>query len=121
MKYPWIDDYMLAKPAVEKDLKEEWNNATRYLIAGKMIAMQTHDKEGEPILTLKGDPITNEILRQEYKDIIAGYYTNKQHWNSVYLKGDVPDDVLKKMCDEAYDILLESFSKKKQKEILEKT
>lgn len=25
MRYPWIDEYLLQKPAVEKDLQAEWN------------------------------------------------------------------------------------------------
>lgn len=39
--------------------------------------------------------------------------------NSMYLDGDVPDEVLKSMLDESYAILLASFSKKAQQEILE--
>jgi len=43
---------------------------------------------------------------------------NKQHWNSVKADGNVPDGVLKDLLDKAYHIVLGSFSKKKQKEIL---
>lgn len=39
MKYSWIDEYLLSKPGVEKDYKPEWE-ATRYMIRGKMFAMQ---------------------------------------------------------------------------------
>ena len=43
---------------------------------------------------------------------------NKVHWNSVKADGDVPDDILKDLLDKAYQIVLGSLSKKKQKEIL---
>ena len=43
---------------------------------------------------------------------------NKIHWNSVKADGEVPDDVLKDMLDKAYQIVFESLTKKKQKEIL---
>jgi len=118
MKYEWIDSYCLAKKGVEKDYKLEWQ-ATRYMIRGKMFAMQGGDKGGKPIITLKLEPMFGSMLRQQYKDIIPGYYMNKEHWNSLYLEGDVPDDVLKDMLDKSYQILLSSFSKKVQKEILE--
>ena len=59
-----------------------------------------------------------EFLRREYEDIIPGYYMNKVHWNSVKVSGSVPDDVVRDMLDHAYDVVLQSFSKKKQKEIL---
>lgn len=44
---------------------------------------------------------------------------NKEHWNSLYLEGDVPDEVLKDMLDKSYNLVLASLSKKLQKEILE--
>ena len=43
---------------------------------------------------------------------------NKVHWNSVRADGAVPDAVLKDMLDEAYDLVLHSFGKKKQAELL---
>ena len=43
---------------------------------------------------------------------------NKIHWNSVDLNGNVPDSVIKEMIDESYKLVLESFSKKKQKELM---
>ena len=118
MKYQWADEYCLSKKGVEKDFKVEWN-ATRYMIRGKMFAMQGGDKYGKPILTIKLEPMFGELLRGQYKDIIPGYYMNKVHWNSLYLEGDVPDDVLKNMLDNAYKIVFSSLPKKVQNEILE--
>ena len=116
MKYEWLDAYCLAKKGAEKDFKAEWN-ATRYMIRGKMFAMQGGDKYGKPIITVKLEPLFGELLRKQYKDIVPGYYMNKDHWNSLYLDGDVPDDVLRDMLDKAYNILLASLSKKAQDEI----
>lgn len=42
---------------------------------------------------------------------------NKQHWNSVKPDGGVPDELIKNMLDKSYDLVLQSFSKKKQKEL----
>ncbi len=39
------------------------------------------------------------------------------YWNTVQLSG-FPDDILLDMIDSAYDTVLHSFSKKKQREIL---
>ena len=43
---------------------------------------------------------------------------NKVHWNSIRANGEVPDTVLRDMLDEAYGLILHSFSKKKQAELL---
>ncbi|MFP4697408.1 MAG: MmcQ/YjbR family DNA-binding protein [Eubacteriales bacterium] len=119
MRYQWIDEYCLEKKGVVKDYKIEWK-ATRYMINDKMFAMQCNDKEGKPIITVKLEPMFGEMLRSKYKDIVPGYYMNKKHWNSLYLEGNVPDEVLEDMLDKSYEIILKSLSKKAQKEIMDK-
>ena len=118
MKYPWIDDYLLQKKAVRKDFKEEWG-WYRYQIGDKMFAAVCLDEAGKPYyITLKLAPANGDFYRQQYPDVLPGYYMNKVHWNSVRADGEVPDAVLKDMLDEAYDLVLHSFSKKKQAELL---
>ena len=67
---------------------------------------------------MKCIPPFGETLRKEYEHIVAGYYMNKEHWNSVYLDGDVPDAILKQMIDMSYDLVFTSLSKKLQKQYL---
>lgn len=119
MKYEWLDDYCVSKQGAEKDYKAEWD-AVRFMIRGKMFAMKCGDKEGRPIITIKLEPLLGEFLRNQYPDIVPGYYMNKQHWNSLYLEGNVPDDVVRDMLDKSYNIILQSFSKKMQQEMLAK-
>lgn len=118
MSYEWLNEYCLSKREAEKDFKEEWN-ATRYLLRGKMFVMKGEEKSGKPIITIKCDPSFGRFLRDEYEDIIPGYYMNKEHWNSVYIDGSVPDDIVEQMIDMSYSLILSSFSKKVQKEISE--
>ena len=119
MKYEWIDEYLLQKKGVTKDIQEEWN-WIRYHIGGKMFAAICRDDDNNPVyITLKLDPLEGNYLRDQYKDIIPGYYMNKTHWNSVKADGEVPDDMMKDLLDKAYTIVFESLTKKKQKEILE--
>lgn len=118
MKYEWLDKYCLAKQGAEKDYKIEWQ-ATRYILKGKMFAMQGGDKEGIPIITLKLEPSFGTFLRSQYKDIVPGYYMNKEHWNSLYLGGNVPDKVLQEMIDQSYQLVFNSLSKKMQNKIVE--
>jgi predicted DNA-binding protein (MmcQ/YjbR family) len=117
MKYEWLDVYLRSKKGAEKDYKEEWG-ATRYMLRGKMFAMQTSHKDGREIITLKLEPSHGQLLRDEYADIIPGYYMNKEHWNSVYLDGEVPDDLLQEIIDESHELILASLSKKARQEIL---
>lgn len=119
MKYNWIDEYLLSKAGVNKDLQPEWN-WIRYKIEDKMFAAICLDSNNRPhYITLKLEPLEGEFLREQYEDIIAGYYMNKVHWNSIQADGNVPDDLLKDMLDKSYQLVLNGFSKKKQREILE--
>lgn len=118
MKYPWIDEYLMAKPAVTKDYKREWN-WIRYHIGGKMFAAILLDESGTPYyINLKLDPLEGEFLRGQYEDIVPGYYSNKQHWNSIRPDGAVPDDLLKTLLDQSYALVLHGQSRKKQQETL---
>lgn len=118
MKYEWIDEFLLEKKGVTKDFKKEWN-WVRYLIGGKMFAAICLGENDKPYyITLKLEPMEGEFLRNQYPDIIPGYYMNKVHWNSVNPDGEVPDELLKDMLDKSYELVLKGFSKKKREEIL---
>ncbi|MBQ1745228.1 MAG: MmcQ/YjbR family DNA-binding protein, partial [Clostridiales bacterium] len=83
MKYEWIDEYLLGKPGVTRDLQPEWN-WIRYQIGRKMFAAICRDDDNKPVyITLKLEPLEGEFWRKQYEDIIPGYYMNKTHWNSV--------------------------------------
>lgn len=118
MKYGWIDEFLLNKKGVTKDLKQEWN-WIRYMIGGKMfVAICLDDNDVPYYITLKLKPIEGEMLRNQYSDILPGYYMNKVHWNSIKADGNVPDELLKEMFDKSYNLVLKGFSKKKQTELL---
>lgn len=119
MRYTWIDEFLLNKPGVTKDLQKDWN-WLRYQIGGKMFAAVCLGENGEPYyITLKLEPAEGEFLRQQYEDIVPGYYMNKMHWNSIKPDGAVPDELLKDLLDKSYQLVLGGFSRKKQAELLE--
>ena len=120
MRYTWIDEYLLSKAGVTKDLQKDWN-WIRYQVGGKMfVAVCSVWESDEPYyITIKLEPTEGDFLRQQYEDIIPGYYMNKTHWNSIKPDGEVPDNLLKDLLDKSYQLVLGGFSKKKQREILE--
>ena len=102
-----------------KDFKKDWN-WLRYQIGGKMFAAVCLGENDEPYyITLKLEPLEGDFLRQQYEDIIHGYYMNKTHWNSIKPDGEVPDNLLKDLLDKSYQLVFMGFSKKKQRKILE--
>ena len=118
MKYEWIYDYVKSLKGAQVEFKKEWE-VNRFMIRDKMFGMVGGDNEGNPIITLKLKPENGQLLRDAYNDIKPGYYMNKEHWNSVYMEGIVPDEVVKDMVNESYSLIFGAFSKKVQKEISE--
>ncbi|MBP2099294.1 MmcQ/YjbR family DNA-binding protein [Enterococcus rivorum] len=65
--------------------REDWG-CTYFEVAGKCFALYGKNKEKEPVLTIKGLPEKNELLREQYSFVVPGYYTNKTHWNSILVE-----------------------------------
>ena len=61
------------------------------------------------ILNLKCDPMLSFGLRQTHPDILPAWHMNKQHWISVRLEGEVPEETLETLIRMSYDLI----SKKK--------
>ena len=119
MRYEWMDEYLLQKKGVTKDLQADWT-WIRYHVGGKMFAALCLNDAGEAVyIPLKLDPLDGEFWRGQYADVIPGYYMNKVHWNSVKPDGEVPDDILRDILDKSYALVLGGLSKKRQREILE--
>lgn len=122
MKYEWLDAYLLEKPGAKREFKAEWQ-WERYLVGGKQFAATcTPDPKYKPhggrsMVLLKCDPALGELFRREYPDVVPGFYSDKRCWNSVYLDGAVPDEVLKNMCDLSYRLVFGKLPKRAQREI----
>lgn len=71
-----------------------------------------YERSGFVNLNIKVDPQWRDFWRQTYKSVIAGYHQNKEHWNTIILDGSVPDDDIKRMIAESYDIITDSPTKR---------
>ncbi|MDR2081284.1 MAG: MmcQ/YjbR family DNA-binding protein [Campylobacteraceae bacterium] len=117
MNYDFIQTRCLSKKGAEQIYKQEWD-AVCYQVGGKMFALVGANAEGRAIISVKHAPQEGEKLREKYSDIVHGYYLNKTHWSSVFLDGSVPENVLKRMLDDSYELIFNALSKKVQNEIL---
>ncbi len=123
-RYEWLDAWLCAKPGAVRDYKPEWG-WHRYLVGGKMFAATCRpgpEHKGydcRELLLLKCEPLLADALRAEYADIIPGFYSDKRCWNSVFLDGAVPDDVLRSLCDRSYGLVFAKLTKKLRQEITE--
>ena len=50
--------------------------------------------------------------RDVYASVIPGYHQNKEHWNTVIMDGSIPDEDVKTMIAESYDLISDSPAKR---------
>lgn len=118
MNYPWAEEFLLTLPGVTTNFQPDWH-WQRFYVGDKLFAAICQDAEGRAVLiTLKLPPTEGAALRARFCDFIPGYYMNKQHWNSVRVGGDVPEDVVRVALGRAWETVLHSLTKKKRLEIV---
>lgn len=100
--------------------REDWE-VFYFDLQGKMFGMMSDQASQDAIITLKNLPEKNEELREIYAGIvIPGYYTNKNHWNSIKLVSDeLPDETIKQLIETSYRLVYQKLTKKQKAEIEE--
>ncbi|MCT6697985.1 MmcQ/YjbR family DNA-binding protein [Rheinheimera sp. 4Y26] len=90
-----------------------------YKVVGKIFAILSENLvPGTPAkvasLNLKCDPTEALMLRQIFPAITPGYHMNKQHWNTVLLDKSVPDNEVKRMIEQSYQLVVNTLPKAKR-------
>ena len=118
-----MHDFLLSMPGAVWDYKAEWG-WDRYRVGEKMFAAlcrpgleHAAEYAGHPLLTLKCEPLEAELLRGQYPDILPGFYMDKRNWISIRLDGAVPQELIQQLCAKSYRRVVQTLSKKRQKEI----
>lgn len=78
----------------------------------KKAFLWTYEKDGYINLNVKTDPEWRDYWRGAFKSVIPGYHQNKEHWNTIILDGSIPEDALKTMINESYELITDSPSKR---------
>jgi predicted DNA-binding protein (MmcQ/YjbR family) len=106
-----LRDYCLSKPCVT----EETPFGPDMKVLGKIFCLFSIRNFSS--INLKCDPEEAKELRANYMAIQPGYHMSKKHWNTVTFDQDVNDQLILKMVDESYRLVVESLSLKAQQAI----
>ena len=71
-----------------------------------------YEKDGFLNLNVKADPEWRDFWRSTYEYVIPGYHQNKEHWNTIILDGSIPNEDVKRMIAESYDLVTDSPTKR---------
>ena len=72
----------------------------------KKAFLWTYEYEGQMRINVKVEPHWRDFWRDAFDAVLPGYHQNKEHWNTVILDGTVPDDTIKRMIAESYDLIV---------------
>lgn len=78
----------------------------------KKAFLWTYERNGYIHLNVKVSPEWRDFWRRTYPSVIAGWHQNKEHWNTIILDGTIPDEDIKRMIAESYDLVTDSPSKR---------
>lgn len=65
----------------------------------------TYERNGQIWVNVKVNPQWRDFWREAYASVLPGYHQNKEHWNSVILDGSIPDNDIRRMIAESYDLV----------------
>jgi len=103
-------EYCLAKKGVEETLPFG-DQTLVFKVMNKMFALLPLENE-TPRVNLKADPDWSIELREKYPQIYGAFHMNKKHWNSVEIDDGVEDDLIIKMIDHSYELVIAKLTKK---------
>jgi predicted DNA-binding protein (MmcQ/YjbR family) len=105
-----IIEYCLTLPAAYEDYPfdvvadENATTVMRHKGNKKSFALIMR-RGGELYLNLKCNPFDGDFLRSAFVSIIPGWHMNKNHWITVVMGGDVPEDLIKLLVEQSYDLI----------------
>ncbi len=105
--------YCLSLPQVEERMPFG-DDTLCFCIAGKMFLLIALDCSD--FVNMKCNPDRAVELRESYVGISPGWHMNKRHWNSVYFRSDVGDDLFLELVRHSYNCVIASLPKRLQSE-----
>ena len=89
-------------------------NVSVFKVGGKMFALSDLGAESLRV-SLKCDPGLAEALREAHAAVIPGYHLNKRHWNTVIIDGSLPDETVREMIEDSYDLVVSKLSRERRR------
>lgn len=78
----------------------------------KKAFLWTYERNGFINLNVKADPQWRDFWRQAFDAVVPGWHQNKEHWNTIILDGTIPDEDIRRMIAESYDLVTDSPTKR---------
>lgn len=78
----------------------------------KKAFLWTYERNGYINLNVKVSKEWRDFWREAFESVIPGWHQNKENWNTIVLDGTVPDEDVKRMITESYELVTDSPTKR---------
>ena len=76
-----------------------------FKVGGKIFALSQLGADSLRV-SLKCEPELGQALRAAHAAVLPGYHLNKRHWNTVIIDGSLPDETVRDMVEDSYDLVV---------------
>ena len=102
-------NFCLGLPGVTEDFPFDEETLV-FKVMGKMFALT--DVDIFKSFNAKCKPEDCIELRERYSGIKPGYHMSKNHWNTIFTDGSVPDELMYELISNSYDLVVAGLTKK---------
>jgi predicted DNA-binding protein (MmcQ/YjbR family) len=107
--------WCLAQPGALEDFPFGPEHSV-FKVGGKMFAISALDRTPLEV-SVKCEPELAVQLRDTYAAIRPGYHLNKRHWNTITLDGSLPDELVRDLVEDSYDLVVSALPKRTRNEL----
>jgi len=79
-----------------------------FKVAGRMFALSQLAADSLRV-SVKCEPGLAAALRATHAAVLPGYHLNKRHWNTVIIDGSLPDEAVRDMIEDSYDLVVSAL------------
>ncbi|MBI5105678.1 MAG: MmcQ/YjbR family DNA-binding protein [Solirubrobacterales bacterium] len=110
-----LREHLLSFPGAEETFP--FGEATSvFKVAGRMFALSQLGADALRV-SLKCEPALAQALRTTHPAVLPGYHLNKRHWNTVVLDGSLPEQMVKDMIEDSYDLVVSALPASRRSEL----
>ena len=110
-----LRDWCLRRPGAIEDFPFGPEHSV-FKVAGKMFALSALERTPLEV-SVKCEPELAVGLRLGHPAIRPGYHLNKRHWNTLTLDGSLPDQLVRDLVEDSYDLVVSALPKRIRRQL----
>jgi predicted DNA-binding protein (MmcQ/YjbR family) len=87
-----------------------------FKVGGKVFAISALGRAPLEV-SVKCEPELALDLRASYTAIRPGYHLNKRHWNTLTLDASLPDQLVRDLVEDSYDLVVSALPRRTRKQL----